>query len=415
MVDRRRAGDRHRVQPGLGRDDAHRPAEVVGRPSPAGGRRRRAHRRRRDRPGGVSTTPIPACGPTALGALDRLGALDDAGAAAGVRRRGPGGPPAGRRARRATPGRRPAAAARRPRPGRRRGRGVGVRRARGGRPTTCWRRSSRSPAATAPAATPLVREAAVAALGAIGDDRGLDAILAGDDRPAGDPPAGRAGPGPVRRPRPPPAADVAAALERAAHRPRLAGPPGRRGPHRRRADRCVGSRGDASEREAVQVGLAALEADALVQAVGGLARRAAGQADVLGAAPAGLVEGGPVERLADPVAARRLVDDDVLDPRLEPGRDAVRAPASGCRRCAPSTRATNSTLSGAPTIAASSSRVGGGDDDDSCGISRANASTSSSSPSPRARSRRPSTRVSRPPEYGVSVDPGPYAGSTRLG
>ncbi len=63
---------------------------------------------------------------------------------------------------------------------------------------------------------PLVREAAVAALGAIGDDRGLDAILsATEDRPA------------VRRravlalapfldPRHPRAADVTAALDRAA-------------------------------------------------------------------------------------------------------------------------------------------------------------------------------------------------------
>jgi HEAT repeat protein len=62
---------------------------------------------------------------------------------------------------------------------------------------------------------PLVREAAVAALGAIGDERGLDAILAGTaDRPA------------VRRravlalapfvdPRHPRAADVTAALDRA--------------------------------------------------------------------------------------------------------------------------------------------------------------------------------------------------------
>ena len=66
---------------------------------------------------------------------------------------------------------------------------------------------------------PLVREAAVAALGAIGDDRGLDAILAAtEDRPA------------VRRravlalapfldPGHPRAAEVTAALDRARHRP----------------------------------------------------------------------------------------------------------------------------------------------------------------------------------------------------
>lgn len=70
-------------------------------------------------------------------------------------------------------------------------------------------------AGSAPAADPLVREAAVAALGAIGDDRGLDAILAATtDRPA------------IRRravlalapfldPDHPGAADVAAALTRA--------------------------------------------------------------------------------------------------------------------------------------------------------------------------------------------------------
>ena len=75
-----------------------------------------------------------------------------------------------------------------------------------------------------------MREAAVAALGAIGDDRGLDAILAATtDKPA------------IRRravlalapfvdPEHPRAAEVAAALDAAAHRPRLAGPPGRRGP-----------------------------------------------------------------------------------------------------------------------------------------------------------------------------------------
>ena len=68
---------------------------------------------------------------------------------------------------------------------------------------------------TGPGRDPLVREAAVAALGAIGDDRGLDAILAGtSDRPA------------VRRravlalapfldPDHPRAAEVTAALDRA--------------------------------------------------------------------------------------------------------------------------------------------------------------------------------------------------------
>ena len=84
--------------------------------------------------------------------------------------------------------------------------------------------------ATATAADPLVRESSVAALGAIGDDRGLDAILtATEDRP------------PIRRravlalapfldPDHPRADEVDAALRRALDGPRLAGPPGRRGP-----------------------------------------------------------------------------------------------------------------------------------------------------------------------------------------
>ena len=62
----------------------------------------------------------------------------------------------------------------------------------------------------------LVREAAVAALGAIGDDRGLDADPHRDDRPAGGPPPRRAGARPVRRPGHDRAAEVAAALARAA-------------------------------------------------------------------------------------------------------------------------------------------------------------------------------------------------------
>ena len=62
---------------------------------------------------------------------------------------------------------------------------------------------------------PLVRESAVAALGAIGDDRGLDAILAAHDGPPGRAPAGRTGPRAVSRSRHPRAAEVTAALDRA--------------------------------------------------------------------------------------------------------------------------------------------------------------------------------------------------------
>ena len=81
---------------------------------------------------------------------------------------------------------------------------------------------------------PLVREAAVAALGAIGDDRGLDAILAAtSDKPA------------IRRravlalapfvgARPPPGRRGRGGPRAGAHRPRLAGPPGGRGPRRDR-------------------------------------------------------------------------------------------------------------------------------------------------------------------------------------
>ena len=129
---------------------------------------------------------------------------------------------------------------------------------------------------------------------------------------------------------------------------------------------------------AVQVRLVLLEADAAVEAVGRLAagrlvrltffaprRRASSIAARLSTSPIA-------------AAARVLVDDDVFDPRLQPGRDAVRTRASaaddptiepgheqhrvGCRDDARPAR----------------SAVGGGDDDDSCGISRANASTSSS-------------------------------------
>ena len=141
----------------------------------------------------------------------------------------------------------------------------------------------------------LVREAAVAALGAIGDERGLAAILAATaDKPA------------VRR-----RAVLALApfdgrpdVERRAgprpRGPRLAGPPGRRGP---RARVCRPTSPTLIRTCSGTVGLAGLEADALVEAVGCLARGPARQAHVLGAAPAGLVDRRPVQRLADALAA----------------------------------------------------------------------------------------------------------------
>ena len=107
VVDRR--GDRHdhRRSPWRDRHDADRPAEAVsGRrrtaPRRAGRRRRRAHRRRRRRPSPALVDADPGVRATALGALERLGALDDATLAAALadadRRRAPPGRDAGRRA-----------------------------------------------------------------------------------------------------------------------------------------------------------------------------------------------------------------------------------------------------------------------------------------------------------------------------
>ena len=329
------------------------------------------------RPSGGSADADPAVRATALGALERLGVLDDdqlaaafADPDAGVRRRAASSSPP------RAPRRRPAPAARRRRPDRRRGGRVGLRRARGGRPTTCSTRSSGLAGGAGAGRDALVREAAVAALGAIGDDRGLDAILAGDDRQAGDPPPGRARAGPVRRPRPPPRrrgrrrarpGRSTTATGRSARPPRtsrrsVAGPPDRL--QRSSGRRCVV--------------VAAFEADALVQPVGGLARRAARQADVLGAAAAGLVEGGPVERLADARGRgrRRRRRRPRSTPSARSGCGTGRA--SGCRRCAVDAGDEQRRSRVDRRCPRSSSRPGGGDDDDSCGISRSKAATSSS-------------------------------------
>ena len=69
------------------------------------------------------------------------------------------------------------------------------------------------------------------------------------------------------------------------------------------------------ERHAVHVGLAQLEAGALVQAVRGLARGARGEVDGACADLLGVLDRGDHEGLAGALAAGALVDDDVLDPR----------------------------------------------------------------------------------------------------
>ena len=270
---------RHGVQPGVDRHHAHRPAQAVtdrravavaGHTGDVG-----------DGRGGARPPTIPACGRRALGALERLGrarrrprspsplADPDAGVrrrAAEIAARHPGvdlSPALGRRRRR--------------RWWRwRRGRAASTRSS----ATACSPRSIGLAGGAGAGREPLVREAAVAALGAIGDDRGLDAILAATtDRPA------------IRRravlalapfvdPDHPRAAEVAAALERARRRPRLAGPPGRRGPRpthpdadpsadRRRHQHSAWTiTRMVSEGVAVDVGVAGLEAEALVEAVG---------------------------------------------------------------------------------------------------------------------------------------------------
>ena len=143
-----------------------------------------------------------------------------------------------------------------------------------------------------------------------------------------------------------------------------------------------------SDVEAVVVGLAEREADALVEPVRRLPRRR-GSSGSPPSRPAAAPpsSAAPVEHLADAVPARRVVDHDVLDPRLQPGRDAERHQRQRCRRCARRDGRRTATLFGIVDDLGSSSSVGGGDDDDSCGIRRASASTISSVAS-RRRSRR---------------------------
>src|SRR4051812_7734587 len=74
---------------------------------------------------------------------------------------------------------------------------------------------------------------------------------------------------------------------------------------------------------AVDVGVAGRETDPLIEAISGFTRRPAGQTDSLYTALTGLIERGHVQRFTDTVAASRLVDHYVLDPRLQPRGNAV--------------------------------------------------------------------------------------------
>ena len=259
----------------------------------------------------ASSTPTPSCGPTALGALERLGVLTDAELTvaladtdAVVRRRAAtiaAGPPGRRAACRCSTTPTPSVVE-----------------------VAAWAYGEREAVAddvldavdrAAPARAGRPARAGVdrrPALGAIGDDRGLAAILAATtDKPA------------IRRravlalapfldPDHPRADDVAAALERAltdrdwqvrqaaedlapTTRPTRSSAlqiayqsDGRRDSDANTARRP--GRGRAAGRTERYVLVRALEADARVEAVGGLAGRTAGEADVLGAAAARLVE-----------------------------------------------------------------------------------------------------------------------------
>src|SRR5882672_12745428 len=74
-----------------------------------------------------------------------------------------------------------------------------------------------------------------------------------------------------------------------------------------------------SARPAVDVRVAPLEAESLVEAVGSLARRARCELDGPGAGLGGDAAGLDRERLAGAFAPRRLVDHDVFDPRPQRG------------------------------------------------------------------------------------------------
>ena len=138
----------------------------------------------------------------------------------------------------------------------------------------------------------LVREAAVAALGAIGDERGLPAIIvATADKPA------------VRRRAvlalaPFDGDEVDAAIDRALEDRDWQVRQAAEDLERASDDRdvlAIEAARPRSERVAVHVGLAGDEAETQVQAVRRLARRAARQAHVLGATPARLRERGLVQ------------------------------------------------------------------------------------------------------------------------
>ena len=343
------------------------------------------HPATRRRPRRAARRTDPAVRAAALGALERLGVLDDGDVAGGARRSRPAAsagaprrwPPATRRRprwpRSATPiasvvevaawacGERRARRRRDARPAWSRWRGGQRRSARARVERRRARRDRRRPR---PRRDPRRHR-----------------------RQAGDPPPCRARAGAVPRPRSSAgrrgrrgaaSAPSPTATGRSAKPPRTS-----TATSCGRQSRCPshppGGRSDDSKRVAVDVGVAGVEADALVEAVGRLPLRARREVDLLGAAPAGLVERRPAERLADAVATRCGVDDDVVDPRLQPGRERVHRQREAAddvavdvgRRTARSCRCRRSS--------ARPSRPGGGADVESWGINRSNAATSSSS------------------------------------
>ena len=125
---------------------------------------------------------------------------------------------------------------------------------------------------------PLARESSVAASGAIGDERALDAILAAMATSRRSAVAVLAlalflDPGHAR------AGEIDAAPATGPDRPRLAGAPSRRGP--------PPATEDLLELEPIDVGVALDEAHTHVEAVGGVSLRPRREVDLLGAPPAG--------------------------------------------------------------------------------------------------------------------------------
>ena len=87
--------------------------------------------------------------------------------------------------------------------------------------------------------------------------------------------------------------------------------------------------GSAVEQQPVDVGLAVLEAHPLVEPVGRLPGGARREAHRLGAHGPGLLDPDPRQLCADSLPPCRLVDDDVLDTRLQAGGDPVAGKCEG--------------------------------------------------------------------------------------